>query len=173
MARWLLCLAAAACTAVEPHARVLRVPLSNIGGTNYVGSIAVGTPPQRLTFLPDTGSAATWVRAVRGARGEASGAFGTASSSSTHLGAGSRDIAYGDGTVRGTPGTETIHLSDGTVAVGQPLLFVWTGPPAASSSTNGTASASKRLDAANQAFAGAATDVSLAWLCGQQQRNKD
>jgi hypothetical protein len=38
--------------------------LRNLGNVNYIGEITVGTPPQKLRALFDTGSSNMWVNSI-------------------------------------------------------------------------------------------------------------
>jgi len=40
---------------------VIQIPLQNHQNTNYIGEIQIGSPPQKIRALFDTGSANSWV----------------------------------------------------------------------------------------------------------------
>jgi len=87
------------------------IPISDFQDAQYYGTISVGTPPQPLRVVYDTGSSNLWVN-------KQTGLFSphkhyTDTKSSTYVKNGTIfKIAYGSGPVSGYYSKDTIHLGD-------------------------------------------------------------
>jgi len=92
---------------VPPH----EIDINDFQDAQYFGTIAVGTPPQQLRIVYDTGSSNLWVN-------KQTGLFSThkhydETKSSTYVKNGSTfNIRYGSGPVSGYYSKDTIHLGD-------------------------------------------------------------
>jgi hypothetical protein len=86
------------------------IPLRNYENLQFFGMVGVGSPPQQIPVLFDTGSSDFWVRDSR-----CSGCAGTTrydrTVSTTHVPLNtSFQLEYGSGTVSGLVARDTIHL---------------------------------------------------------------
>ena len=91
----------------------VSLPLENIFDTQYVGAITVGTPPQRLQVIFDTGSSNLWLTsaACGSAVCRSHARFDGRASSSYARGAARVQVRFGTGEIDG-------HMSEDTFALG-------------------------------------------------------
>jgi len=102
------------------------VPIINQkGDVSYLGTISIGTPPQKLNVVLDTGSSDLWVAGTSCTRCPNVPEFDTTKSSSFQESSNSQDIQinYGSGSVAGSLAAETVSLGGFTVSQ-QPFLLV-------------------------------------------------
>lgn len=97
---------------------VPSIELTNYYNNEYIGQMGVGSPPQYLTVVFDTGSSDLWIPETNCETcGEDSGKFDSSKSSTYELSTGKDGeaapfkITYGSGGVTGTIMSETITLS--------------------------------------------------------------
>lgn len=98
---------------------VPSLELSNFYNNEYIGTVGVGTPPQYLTVVFDTGSSDIWIPGSDCTTCGEHTAFDSTQSSSYALSYGSNNedsgapfkISYGSGNVKGVIVTETVTLS--------------------------------------------------------------
>lgn len=98
------------------HARTIErvtLPLENIFDTQYVGAITVGTPPQRLQVIFDTGSSNLWLTsaACMSTVCRSHARFDGRASSSYTSGVARVQVRFGTGEIDG-------HMSEDTFALG-------------------------------------------------------
>ncbi|KAJ3279286.1 hypothetical protein HK104_001589 [Borealophlyctis nickersoniae] len=107
-------------TAPRPQRQVVSNPLqSDTFGFQYFGDIQVGTPPQTLTVLFDTGSSDLWVPGpnCQGAICRLRAKYNPANSSTARPTTEQDSIQYGDGTrVKWTWTTDTVSAGGITVS---------------------------------------------------------
>lgn len=85
----------------EPDLPPGHVPLENVQEAEYVGKVAIGTPPRRYTVVFDTGSANLWVLSKQGTHIPSGKGVYVHDRSSTYVPNGkSMNIKYGSGFVQ-------------------------------------------------------------------------
>lgn len=101
--------------------KVQGVELSDYYNNEYVGLMGVGTPPQFLTVVFDTGSSDIWIPSTRCNTCGSHNAFDETKSSSYEVSTGKKGdsapfrISYGSGDVEGDIVLETVTLSNLTL----------------------------------------------------------
>lgn len=89
----------------------VEVPLRNVKNTQYVGMIGLGTPPQMLPVIFDTGSSMLWVSAnACDGKESCAGYFSSSSSSSYDRSDQEIQIQFGSGVVAGVVASESVHF---------------------------------------------------------------
>ncbi|GAB5363979.1 hypothetical protein AAMO2058_000930100 [Amorphochlora amoebiformis] len=93
----------------------VAIALDNLRNSQYVGSIGVGTPPQWVKVIFDTGSANLWIASSRcfspGCRMHKQ--YDSLSSSSYRPMPGRIQVKFGTGKIRGLMARDTIRLGNG------------------------------------------------------------
>ncbi|WVQ72157.1 hypothetical protein IAR50_001702 [Cryptococcus sp. DSM 104548] len=82
---------------------------------SYLGTVHVGTPPQELLLVLDTGSADLWAAGADCANCGDGGRFNPSASSTFKPGDGDFSITYGSGSASGDLGTDVVQLANFTL----------------------------------------------------------
>ena len=97
----------------------VAIGLNNVKDTQYVGTIGIGTPPQMINVIFDTGSANLWVtsKACQSYVCETHKSYNKQASTSYHASNKADDISirFGTGSIEGNMGVEDLHLGSVTV----------------------------------------------------------
>lgn len=110
-----------------------NVVLKDLDNAQYYGAVKIGTPPQTLKVVYDTGSSDFWVPnkdcLTKSANCKEKGVYDNEASSTysdVEQGAKSKfQIKYGSGKVSGKFGTETITIGDDYTVEEQTFAMVW------------------------------------------------
>eukprot|EP00930_Biecheleria_cincta_P095303 TRINITY_DN87281_c0_g1_i1.p1 TRINITY_DN87281_c0_g1~~TRINITY_DN87281_c0_g1_i1.p1 ORF type:complete len:221 (-),score=49.35 TRINITY_DN87281_c0_g1_i1:25-687(-) len=92
-------------------------PLKDLSNTQYLALVSVGTPPQSIEVIMDTGSSDLWVRAR---------SFNPKASSTARRSGWQSSITYGQGSIAGDVVEDIVRIGDAQVT-GQPFLLVASG----------------------------------------------